>query len=515
MTLIVVGSLSSISGGYIYDSQLVSHLRRCNDINVNVVEIHEPSHPLFSPQTYSKGITKCTDTKSDEHKNAISDPSLIWPEWWPANNDPTLTARTTSIFASIPSDNIVLIDGMAVIELSIGLAAMRQTHAKLIYLIHYPFACETDCSLALKQLCHEQERIAFASAHSFIAASNVSRHLIHHTFGIPLHNITAVAPGIDKQTFQLRLSSTASPQLQPSTILADTSPVSSITTTTRPIISTTVRYICVANGFPRKNLLWLLECFSSMTKKQYHNNSNSIQSTDTSTITTPPTAVVGDWSLQIIGNFGIDHDYMTRVRHRIDDDIYLHDRVKLINGVPPHLIVNYYRDAHVFVFASIFENYGMAIAEAVEMGLPIITTRVGEASTICPHESWYAIHSPPTPFTTVDMYLAYYSVLVDVGNRDAYISALASWTYGTRTHIDPNTVLLPLSSSYSDLTASHALDGAHRAALAHSGRGRNWSLVADEVVAHCWSSSKSVVSSSVSSSLLLSSSNTIVDSTSN
>ncbi|MCK7574561.1 MAG: glycosyltransferase [Chromatiales bacterium] len=40
----------------------------------------------------------------------------------------------------------------------------------------------------------------------------------------------------------------------------------------------------------------------------------------------------------------------------------------------------------VFVSASLFESYGMALAEAVAAGLPTVTTDVGEAARIVRHQ---------------------------------------------------------------------------------------------------------------------------------
>src|SRR5262249_40494750 len=82
------------------------------------------------------------------------------------------------------------------------------------------------------------------------------------------------------------------------------------------------------------------------------------------------------WRLPIVGD-------RTRNRHAaaaLDADIARHrfsDRVTVLGEVPPHQLAKLYAAADVFVLASRFEGYGMAYAEAIATGLPVIGTNAG------------------------------------------------------------------------------------------------------------------------------------------
>jgi glycosyltransferase involved in cell wall biosynthesis len=82
------------------------------------------------------------------------------------------------------------------------------------------------------------------------------------------------------------------------------------------------------------------------------------------------------WQLTIAGD---------RTRHpataaRLDADIAAHglgDRVVVRGAVPPAGITALYLASDVFVLASRFEGYGMALTEAIAHGLPVVATMVG------------------------------------------------------------------------------------------------------------------------------------------
>jgi glycosyltransferase involved in cell wall biosynthesis len=55
----------------------------------------------------------------------------------------------------------------------------------------------------------------------------------------------------------------------------------------------------------------------------------------------------------------------------------LQQRVQLVGAVSAERLAHFYADADVFVLASRFEGYGMAFADAVAAGLPVIGTTAG------------------------------------------------------------------------------------------------------------------------------------------
>ena len=49
----------------------------------------------------------------------------------------------------------------------------------------------------------------------------------------------------------------------------------------------------------------------------------------------------------------------------------------MLGAVPPERIVELYLASDIFVLASRFEGYGMALAEAIAHGLPVVSTMAG------------------------------------------------------------------------------------------------------------------------------------------
>ena len=83
-----------------------------------------------------------------------------------------------------------------------------------------------------------------------------------------------------------------------------------------------------------------------------------------------------DWRLTCIGSLERDRATAEALRRAIAAK-KLGDRVALVGECPPELLTAAYRDADIFVLPSYQEGYGMAYAEALAHGLPIIATTAG------------------------------------------------------------------------------------------------------------------------------------------
>lgn len=80
------------------------------------------------------------------------------------------------------------------------------------------------------------------------------------------------------------------------------------------------------------------------------------------------------WQLDLVGDQTRDPDFVARVRRRAAA-AGLAARVRLRGAVKS--LEPFWRAADVFVSASRHEGYGMAVAEAVARGLPVLTTSAG------------------------------------------------------------------------------------------------------------------------------------------
>jgi glycosyltransferase involved in cell wall biosynthesis len=82
------------------------------------------------------------------------------------------------------------------------------------------------------------------------------------------------------------------------------------------------------------------------------------------------------WRLTIAG----DRERSRETAQLIDADIArfgLVERVRFVGAVPTQALMELYAAADLFVLPSRFEGYGMAYAEAIAQGLPVVGTRTG------------------------------------------------------------------------------------------------------------------------------------------
>ena len=93
------------------------------------------------------------------------------------------------------------------------------------------------------------------------------------------------------------------------------------------------------------------------------------------------------WRLTIAG----DRTRNPAAAAQLDADIEAHglgNRVTVLGAVPPERIIELYLASDVFVLASRFEGYGMALAEAIAHGLPVVSTMAGAIPDTVPRGDW-------------------------------------------------------------------------------------------------------------------------------
>ncbi len=85
------------------------------------------------------------------------------------------------------------------------------------------------------------------------------------------------------------------------------------------------------------------------------------------------------WRLTIVGNITRAPDHVSALRARIAA-AGLQDRVHLAGELDDDALEEVWRGADIYVASSRHEGFGMAIAEAISRGLPVVTTAAGAVS---------------------------------------------------------------------------------------------------------------------------------------
>ncbi|HMD34893.1 MAG TPA: glycosyltransferase family 4 protein [Vicinamibacterales bacterium] len=88
-----------------------------------------------------------------------------------------------------------------------------------------------------------------------------------------------------------------------------------------------------------------------------------------------------EWQLTIAGSLTRDTGAATRLARAIHDS-GLADRISLPGELDGAALSTAYDQADLFVLATLHETYGMAVAEAIARGLPVVSTRTGAIPAI-------------------------------------------------------------------------------------------------------------------------------------
>jgi glycosyltransferase involved in cell wall biosynthesis len=226
----------------------------------------------------------------------------------------TALATLSEISAGCPT----VLDGLAFGALPE--AGKFLTHAPLIALVHQPLALDPSLDPIQASIFRESERAALSAATRVVVTSKATAQIVTADYGVPSRRIRVVRPGND--------------------------PVSPAPGSDDGL----VRLLSVGSVVPIKGYDVLIAALA--------------------TIADIP------WQLTIAG----DRTRDTAAAAQLDADITAYDlgnRVAVLGAMPIECIFELYRASDVFVLASRFEGYGMALAEAIAHGLPVVSTMAG------------------------------------------------------------------------------------------------------------------------------------------
>lgn len=233
-------------------------------------------------------------------------------------------ADCAAIVQGLPARCPLLIDGLAYGAMPASL--IRSFNRPVIALCHHPLALENgipaDRALAL----HASERAALALAAHVIVTSPLTAKILQGEFGVPAPKITVAEPGTARKP---RATGSGQPALQ---------------------------LLAVGSVVPRKGYGVLVEALASLKSRPWH--------------------------LRIAGAL-VAAETVKALQQQIERE-GLAGRIELLGAVRDRDLETLYAEADLFVMSSLFEGYGMVLGEAMQRGLPIVTTTGGAASDTVP-----------------------------------------------------------------------------------------------------------------------------------
>ena len=245
---------------------------------------------------------------------------------WP---DEVTRATAQSRLLAMPAGRSIVVDGLALGVLP-ETASQLVGRNPLLALVHHPLALEWGLSVKQADALRASERAALAAVQGVVVTSAATARLVASDYGVPAERIVVARPGSDPA-----LMSQGSQD-------------------------GVVRLLSVGAIVPRKGFDVLISALATLTDLS--------------------------WRLTIAGDRTRDRNAAAR----LDADIARHalgDRIAAPGAVSPQRLAALYAEADVFVLASHFEGYGMAYAEAVAHGLPVIGTSAGAIPDTVPPDA--------------------------------------------------------------------------------------------------------------------------------
>jgi glycosyltransferase involved in cell wall biosynthesis len=244
---------------------------------------------------------------------------------------PTAAARAAAQrrIAALPSGSPIVIDGLA-FGVLVKEAQALADRLRLIALVHHPLALETGLSAGESAALRDGERAALACARHVIVTSASTARLLLADYGVTPDRLSIVRPGTDRVAVRPRAPAAV------------------------------VDVLAVGSVVPRKGYDILVAALAKISQLP--------------------------WRLIIAG----DRERSAETARRLDADIArlgLADRVTFAGAVAPQRLLLLYGAADLFVLPSRFEGYGMAYAEAIAHGLPVIGTHAGAIPDTVPADA--------------------------------------------------------------------------------------------------------------------------------
>jgi glycosyltransferase involved in cell wall biosynthesis len=275
-------------------------------------------------------------------------------------------AETARLLGNTPEHGVLLIDGLAYGAMPVEL--IKGLHRRIVALVHHPLSFETGLNTDRELALLDSETAALAEARWVIATSAATARLLVDEFGVPGTRVTIAEPGTEPA---LRARGTGAP----------------------------VALLAVGAVTPRKGFDVLVAALRELKNL--------------------------DWRLTIAGALDRAPETAATLRETIASS-GLADRILMAGAVDDAERDRLYGHADIFVSPSLFEGYGMVLAEALARGLPLVASTGGAAADTVPETA--ALKVPPADVAALREALR--RMITDAGLRRTL--ADGAWAAGQR-----------------------------------------------------------------------------------
>jgi glycosyltransferase involved in cell wall biosynthesis len=241
---------------------------------------------------------------------------------------PSALAHARSKLARIPDGATTLVDGLAFGAMP-ELAAAEAQRLRLVALVHHPLALETGLDAGVAEALRTSEARALATARKVVTTSAATARTLAD-YGVPIERTVVVEPGTDPAPLA------------------------------RGSNGRVIELLCVSAVVPRKGHAVLLEALAPLVDRP--------------------------WRLTCVGSLARAPKTVAALRQSVAK-LRLASRVRFAGEVDRVALERYYERADGFVLATFHEGYGMALAEALARGLPVVSTRAGAVPDTVPADA--------------------------------------------------------------------------------------------------------------------------------
>ena len=251
--------------------------------------------------------------------------------------DAAALSEADAVLAALPEQALVVIDGLALGALP-TVAAKHRNRLRLVALVHHPLALETGLTGALRAQLYASEREALRQVRGVLVTSPSTARALAD-YDIAPEQCAVVLPGTDPAS------------------------------------------LATGSG----NVKWTLLCVASLTRRKGH--AVLFQALARLTHHT--------WRLRCAGSASLDPATAAELS-TLTEQLGLSARIDFLGQLDQAALAHEYHEADFFVLPSYHEGYGMALAEALAHGLPVISTTAGAIPDTVPTNAGLLV-SPGDP----------------------------------------------------------------------------------------------------------------------